>query len=436
MRNNFFSSLESIDYQGTKFFDALVEAITAHQKSPDAKLRRPKDYRECSTLLDVRKVVMKYTGIPLNPFENGDYAIFCPGMKQNHIFHNDIQRLAFDKGLVGGGAYSLESVLSRKNKGELLTGTVSMKHSHVTGVFSEIPIQMLAPYDDLRGASGFPVEMIAAYILHEVGHAFCHYEYLTRVTSTNLCLQAFQNYLDHGSDTERGVVFFKAAEVAGMDKSRAEALSKAKSMEQVSVIVYDHEIEQSRSQLGVSIYDRTGIEFLADQFAIRHGAGMWLAKARERSNRAWGGPDNGLFWTQISMMAISAVVGGPLGVGIGMAQAILFTMLVAGVSFDHHDHDDEPARIDRIKQDLIQILKQVDASETTTRDHILEQIKAIEAIEPTISKKTFMYFRLAKLVRPGLRKSEKYEEFQQKLEELSANSLFVQEQKLKQLAGK
>ena len=175
-----------------------------------------------------------------------------------------------------------------KMKGNTIKGDVDMMNNRVSGVFSEIENIVALPIGLFYGLPSYgkhmslSAEEYASLILHEVGHVFTTYELAARTCSTNQILDSISCKAVGNDPRNREIVVAKAADILELSKEEQNALRNAKDKKEMAVLLMYATIEESRSQLGVSIYDSTSCEQLADQYSARCGAGRHLVIALDK----------------------------------------------------------------------------------------------------------------------------------------------------------
>jgi hypothetical protein len=165
-------------------------------------------------------------------------------------------------------------------------GTVNLANSTVGGAFSQIPSTLYLPVsiweDDLLTADEW-----AAAILHEAGHVFSYYELLGHMFITNYVLNEVVSRWLGDFATERRIDILNGIEKQYDTKiTNKSELVENSDPSVVMAIVNASVMNKIRSELGTPYYDARTCEFLADQFAARHGAGRSMVTGMDKIHRA------------------------------------------------------------------------------------------------------------------------------------------------------
>jgi hypothetical protein len=171
------------------------------------------------------------------------------------------------------------------NKRGLLRGEVDLRRARVSGVFSEIKNKLEIPKSALMG-NKLSIKELTAAILHEIGHMFTMLEVLGRTVTTNYVLtEGVKRFTGTTDEKIKFELMDQMEQAADLKIKDREALMRAKSDEEVVLVLYVDEMETRRAELGFDNYDYRGAEQLADQFAVRMGYGEHLVSVLGKSNR-------------------------------------------------------------------------------------------------------------------------------------------------------
>jgi hypothetical protein len=278
----------------------------------------------------------------------------------------------------------------------------------------------------------FTSEEMAAVVLHEIGHFFTYCEMFSRTVTTNQVLAATVKELDGTYDVyKREVIIGRAVDDLKLKDVDVVALAKIDKRSILETAIVTEVTEKSRSELGVSIYDSTASEQMADQFATRHGAGMHLVTALDKLHRYMGDShayqSTPLFmFTQIISIALMFIP----PVCFFTIPLNLIGILVGGFGDDGDNTYDTPeVRFRRIKQDAVNRLKNRSISEVEKK-RTLADIEAMEKVMSQIEDKREWREYIATTIIPVYRKYRKTKLLQQQLEQLASNPLFVRSAEL------
>jgi hypothetical protein len=321
-------------------------------------------------------------------------------------------------------------------------GTVDILTATVGGDFSTITAYLLLPagflmFGDLYDAVVVSPEEVAAIILHEMGHLFTSFEYLNRVTATNQVLATLSDAQANQPETYEILVTRTASE-REYNAEVTQALKKAKNPEEVAIVLFGGEIERCITQIGGSVFEASSCEQLADQFAVRMGAGMYLATSLAKLEDLRGsGHLLPLAGNILIGMGYIATIGFSAAVLAGIYVTLaLIIVSVSIISMDRLDlYGDFQSRLSRLRADMVEQIKRVKFT-GEQRELILEQIAKVDEILKGQKSNLSIMETIAYYLRPGYRSNYKYEMLQRQIEALAANGLFVKAERFKVLADK
>lgn len=168
---------------------------------------------------------------------------------------------------------------------DTITGRVDYRTGKVSGFFSQIVNKFSFSRKTFEGH--FPPEELAAPFLHEVGHAWVNCAYMGETLATNFVLAELVGQYDTTADVKKKFLIGKAAlKMSGSDKQIKEDTDVA----ELTAFVLEGQVRRMQVSVGTRWYDHRLTETLADQFAIRFGAGADLVKALtrfEKSRHLW-----------------------------------------------------------------------------------------------------------------------------------------------------
>lgn len=348
-------------------------------------------------------------------------AIQLPQLGGNHIFHTQSMREAL--AALEWDYFDDTIKALRKQKRLVMEGTVDLKHSVVTGIFTEIDTVLHMPREMLYG-DVFKASEIAAIILHEVGHLFTAFEFLTRSFTTNQALYAVASAIDAKLTPDQlHVVIAITTDALRMSEEDKKALEKAvDSKDQVAVIIANAAICDSVSELGASVFDVNSCEFLADQFATRHGAGRDLATALDRSHKLGGFKERSAGYYLIAVIQWISYV---LYVNILAVCTLGLVWLLLLFSCDRSEdiYGSDKGRFERIRQQNIDQLKNPYLS-FELKKQLLDDNATIDKICQAYKDNLSVIEKINYFFRSSFRNQVKYERLQRDLETLGNNTLF------------
>ena len=426
-------SFEAIHFQGDAFFKELTACVkdVTEMPLPGNSVAAIKAFYESDKMLSLIRCVHEYTKISLK--YDSDYydygpAVCMPLLNKNHIFFNDWERHD------GGGALDRDAkLLIAELKKPFINGSVDLRKNRIGGDYCKINCVLAMPVFYFYSGKLLPEEL-AALILHEVGHVLITFEFIDRTLKTNQVLSATAAALNGGNPDVIKTVITSAEEILKLTPEQKAAFEKITSIHDASVILHSCAIDKSITDLGASVYDSVSCEQLADQYASRCGAGKALVLALDKI------VSNEYKYLKVTagqqMLYASLAVAGFVYPLLGIVIAIsLFGQLgksiVGGVyaSKGEAEYDNFPSRIRRVKEQLIERLKDKSLP-NIEKAKTLADIAEIDAIASKSADSLKLYEKIAYLLKPSYRNAHKYEILQKELEQLSSNNLFIHSAKL------
>lgn len=427
-------STEVIAYQDTKTFKELelVFRDIMYNQSPSAFLEQK---RRNEQLIEA---IVKNSFNANCTVEFGDQY---PAMRIFDEYHNNVltrnnwrefmaAQSQFTKRYIGGS-------------GGMKAG-VNIVTAKLSGLFSELPFTVYLPISHLqrgyRNENGYGVseklrftsEEMAAVVLHEVGHFFTYCETFSRTVTTNMALSAMSKDLDGVTSLERReVIIAKCVDDLNLKDVDVAALAKTNKKSIVETAIVVEVAEKSRSELGISIYDTTASEFLADQFANRHGAGVPLMTLLNKYTQLFGGE-------YAHMSTPHFMFDQLISIGLMFLPPLCFILvpiniigILCGGLGDEGDstYDTPEVRFRRIKHDTINRLKNRSISDLE-RKRTLADLDAMEKAMEGIKDKREWREVIATVIIPCYRRYRKTKLLQQQLEQLGNSPLFVRSAEL------
>lgn len=304
----------------------------------------------------------------------------------------------------------------------------------VGGAFSKVEATLHVP-TAIFTKGEFTAEELAAVMLHEIGHVFTYFEMLAHSIGVNFVIATASEAMRGEQDITRRVALVKrTAEILNVDLKEPESLAKPGNEGVFQMVVLEDTIAGPRSSTDAVHYDQRGSEFLADQFAIRQGAARGLALALDKLSRKGGSS------SYRSSVAHSATEALKVAIIVLASYTVVLTPFVIlgmvarlALVSDVHEHDDPGERIDRIRNDIIQNLK--DRSLTKEeKDSLLSDLDLLAAMRKKVNDHRTLMSHLWIAITSFRRQQNKQQRFQQDLEKIVNNDLFAKATRLEQLA--
>jgi hypothetical protein len=420
--NNPNFALESIDFQSTAFLKELTATFEELRKVP------AKEMGDSAEAAQLSRVIAHHTGMNIG-FSIADVmpCVEIPMLDRNNVLINSMIRNFVNS------SDGLRMIAAAEDG--VVRGKVNIRTGRVSGIFTEVKSTIHLPTSMLTNTSKYSAEEIAAITLHEVGHLFTYFEYITRSVATNQALAGMSKALDgSNSPAEREAIFIGVKKALKLTDLDAKELAKSNNTRVAEVVVIASVARQTVHELDSNIYDFSTWEYLADQYAARHGAGRHIVTALEKLYR---GTFNISFRSLPAYLAMEAVkVGlflaaatpiGPLAVKIS-----LLMMLLDGQGDGTYDLPG--ARFKRVRNQIVEALKAPKLPPEEVKRY-QDDLVAIDKVLEGVEDRRQLIGVLWDAVNPRMWKANAQEKMQQELEAIAANDLFVRAADFKQLAA-
>lgn len=383
--------------------------------------------------LRIADIILEHTGMyvgwQVEPYHGYNAFVITPQIHRDHTLLRDwVKEYRTNDDAIR------ELARLKKNR---LTGFVDRKTGRVSGIFSKftaiigVNLGMFYSYQDFRLTG----EEIAAAVLHEVGHLFGWYELLANQLTTNQALRAAKESFLKTNDRKLRIDILSAMESA-LDikiEDKDSAAEIANSEQAYVAVVLKGVSQQTPSELGSSLYDRRGFEYLADQYAVRMGAGVHLATFMDKTFRLYG---HNSYRSYVSHLVaqLSGTVGFLLGSAftLGMLPLLMLMSDDPILSGETDSYDRAGERFARMRRELLDALKRKDLPKEIKQQY-LNDIETIKKIESTITDRWWWWASIYGFIFPSARKARNKIAQQQLLEDLANNSLYASSAKLSTL---
>lgn len=433
-------SMEAIQYQGRSLllFDVIsaIEAIRVYPAIDQAAVDQSK----------LSDVIFRRTGMKVTFVMNDDPT--------DHSFYAEPPLLnaanPYFRLLSHGGMYDAKvDVLERHHRAVRLAkdslAWVDLKTSRVGGVFSTMQTRVFFSRALLEDR-GFSSEEIAAILIHEIGHIFSYFETLAYTTASNaLITTAVQALRECDNPVEKVRLLTTSLSVFGnFNKEAVDALSNETNETMIRTVLLKTVEEAERTRVSELLaqesnaYNARSIEFMADQFAVRHGASLPLATAQHKMAKLttsdYGRSKLSFYAVQACRLALLAATWGATAAGavFGSGPLVLFGPVLTTIvgmmgasSAIMDDYNADPSeRIGQMKSDLVQLLKN-NKLDAQMRKQILHDVEAIDALRAEIKEHSGIFRFVWRNIAPSGRRQTKIRDFQKGLEDLINNDLFL-----------
>jgi hypothetical protein len=470
MKNNFNDlGLEAIHFQKER---ALHRAITAHMDV----------IRGCSEvtmmlhqLNQMEKTIYKLTGMTVKVYTHDDPAhdnmmVIYESLGHTHPLMSKMSAAM---------AANSDSTFKILDPSRTLRGGVDLKTGMVYGDYSKVVSSIYISTKMLNIADMSSAEL-SAFFIHELGHIHTYFEFLAQTFITNYLLhEAARIWMGNYPKEKRIEVLAGIEQQNKVKIANKEELANADDPNVVYAIINNSSINKVRSEMGTAFYDRRNVEFLADQFSNRHGAGRDLITSQDKFNRArpWIIRDSAFRSTSSMVVAnlikvsmtltantpaligVRALVigtrGAEVAAKVGLGATILSTALVStpelavnvvmgagstwlmGLFSDNGNHMyDKPAdRFAAVRNDLVSALK-VKNLDKSYAEGIIEDLAVIDATIEKLNGLGMLDKMLFDFIIESFSGHGNEVKLQQQYEKLSNNNLFQHAAKLSTLGAK
>lgn len=395
---------ESIAFQNTTFFDELTLAFD------EVKNLKETDVGDSEPIYRISKIIKNHTNLNITIDAENDYppCIDIPNIDRNNPLINAAQRAIVN---------STDGLTMIESSNEVLHGTVNIKTAKVSGVFSDIKAKMYLGKAFIQG-NKYSSQELAAITLHEVGHLFTYFEFITRTVRTNQVLAGLSKILDGSENQEkREVALLSAKKALKLDKLDLSQL-KDVNTKTTQVVLIDALVKETRTELGYNLFAESSWEYLCDQFSARHGAGVHLATALSKIYKSH---------YNISYRSLAVYLAVEMIKVILISNLAFLGILFLVVMFDSQDgggYDLPSARLKRIRDQATQYLKNKQISDVERR-RILDEIESIDKLLAEMTNRKQLFTYIHEFFSKRTRDERAYRKLQYELEDIAMNDLYV-----------
>lgn len=415
--------LESISRQTDGFGDKLTKIVKLITDDVDDG---KKITRKHPAVEELSKAIYARLGLKVDITTGGAIAAIMPFYSnRNHVFLHEYWR--GHNNLIKKQTEILKNIDGK-------TGTVDLAKAKVSGIFSEYNHPLHLNFNTLRTGYALEADEIAAVLLHELGHAFYCCYYANRTDTTNQVLLQLSKDLTN-SDKRTVEYIYKELHKVAPDITKAEIDNVLHANKVVAGIQWFKTIVKVvRASTVNSKYDETSFEQLADNFPSRFGMGRSLTEGLDKLHVMAPEKNRAVFFIEHFLSILVTVfllvtVGNLLALGAvlpGMFYGLMTYLFFRANGEDYKDYtyDKLKIRYQRVRNDAIEQLKQLDMS-TEEVKKLIETIKVIDDIMKDVGNYKPLPTAISNLIFPGARQAMSAIEIQQTLEKLSANDLFL-----------
>ncbi len=429
-------SSELIKFQTNEFGQKLESVITRIKNEIenndlnisqyDSDIKKNKSSNLSIYTESLPDIVKKYTGLTVEfDFTNGSPgAIFVFPFNRNSILLKDYIR---NKYYIPGESTILQTSINVK-------GIVDLDKGIVGGIFSKYKHKMYVDFYINLALYQLTVRQVVAIMMHELGHAITYYEMSNKLSTTNQALNELNENLINGVDTpdKREYIFRELSGSLNLSNEKFTELLNENNRTILGYKMFKLYLEGVDSLRRDYKYDETSSEYIADNFAVKHGYGRDIIEALdklsagsiEKSNAAYYYAHFAtiLFDFIVVPIAIISSLGG-IFMPIMLFIALLHFM-ATNINRKDMTYDDLKDRYTRIRNTMISQLKNR-ALPREISAQIIEDIELVDKIIDDTRKFESAFSAIVNFVTPSGRHTKNRINKDQLLEQLASNDLYL-----------
>jgi hypothetical protein len=320
------------------------------------------------------------------------------------------------------------------------TGTIDLEKVKVGGIFSMYEHKLLLGFYSNMENFRLTIRETVAIVLHEIGHVFTYYQMSDKMAKVNYILNELSDDIKNGKEDKLTYRYRELAEALDEDKDYFSEIESEKNRLIIGAKLYKKLGLSVVSMMNNKIYANTNSEQLADMFSSRFGYYRDLVSGLDRLHLLTTPERNStihillfgtnLIWLITRPLALitAFMLSIPLGVAVGLFM--LFIINALGTANQDHTYDNVKVRYTRIREQLVNRLKELKLSKNETED-LLEQLDAIDKILENTREYKGLVNSLSDFIFSKHRSANEELALQRTLEKLANNDLFVMAAKLK-----
>ena len=425
--------IEGISFQDGSFFNALVEKV---QDLRDSKNYSPKNIEKNG----INQMVFEKTGMlisfGIDPSRSANAFVLLPHLDKNHPFF-PMQWREF---------LPTEAINMIKAGGGELRGSVDLTNAKVSGIYSKVEA-VTKVTKGMFESTKYTTEEICAIICHELGHLFTYFEMFGRINRTANIVSAMCRAMYEMEDQQQRETIIKEAakslQISIEDPSELARIQRGKREDTCVTVFVTKAVHASRSETGYHAYEMRSCEQLADDFAMRMGAGRHLATGLHKLYDSFWESSTISTTKHVIMQLIETFTIMAQGVGIGLvlgvpllpvyiiASAVALPLLILMLANPNEKvYDNGEDRIMLMKRTLINAIKNKDLPEELRKSY-LSEIAAIDEIVKKLDFKRGIFEYIITTFGVRGRREYRQEQIMKDVENLLTNDLFVHAQQLR-----
>lgn len=383
----------------------------------------------------IAEVIKRHTNITasvtvIEGHGSTDAWLSCPILDKNHVLFSQTERY---ENTHYGTQVTAPAVLKKLH----LKGSVNLKTGYVSGDYADIVVPLTLT-DTFFNAARYTAEETAAVLLHEIGHYVSYIALLTKTVATNMVLAQLANAWGGGpAFNEKESLLMDVRTMLGL-KLDAAKLAKQHNLEPVQIVVLTTAMQATRDEFGADVYNENTWEMLADQYAMRQGAGRHLVLALDKANRTGMLRSYRSLPTYLlfeAMKLATAVV--PIAIGLSVTWGlggIIGSLFLSLLDSSSTNYDRPEMRFLRMKHQIVEQLKDRRLAPELTLA-LTEDVHLIDSILAGIHDRRSWASIVMGFIVPASNKRYDDEALARDLESIAHSDLFVHAAALKLTAA-
>ena len=358
--------------------------------------------------------------IPDNPKNQGP-AMLSPNIFGDHVFFSDDDLAMANAGYLDLDYYS--KYIFKVLEQPFYEAGVDLKNCKFSGAFGALRADMLVPLEEFTNRSILSASQLADVLLHEIGHLANTYIMIISFVRANQVINLIAKAGKHPGKLE--IVVARSAADIGVSEREKQIIIESKGEKTlVAKIILDRIRARCKNEIGGDVYSSVSCEQMADQFAVRCGAGIGLVTALELYRKHYESEQS--IVEKAAQLLILLIL-------IMYTFGLFILLMIIGPERKDLIYDSDHFRYKRVRAQLIEKLKTIKMP-SADKAELIEEIDGIEKIMHGADKDNGLFEKLRTFLRSGYRSEKELEELQKTLEVLASNDLYVESTRLQILA--
>lgn len=328
----------------------------------------------------------------------------------------------------------LSPKILRDQQSKLINLHFDLTNARILGDTKELLGFGLIPVSQIRDSS-ITSEQLAAVTLHECGHFYLELLTLGSISRANPAIERVARDFDKNPDYKyRRQLVIREFKDSNLSADALERIAQADDKVQVITQAMTETKDSLIHLLGANVYDKTISEAIADEFAVRFGAGRALASYMDQEARIYRAKDkalntkaayytrivSGLVGVSVASLGVSLILAGALTGVLAIGFSALWTAPTAG----DYNYDRDRDRLIRIRNQ-IQLRMRTMVKNATQYQAIKLDLDAVdELIRHTDPKNDTFATIFARWFNPTARARLAQSKVEHQYETLAYNPLF------------